>query len=108
MNLKHYYQNIREVEASIPEAYPIVVSLASPDGGKEGTRTETPRRVAAKLITEGAARLASADEAQEFREQQAEAKRNADQIAAANRVQFAVLSPAELNRLKGGARPAKD
>ena len=38
----------------------------------------------------------------EFQDEKAEAKRLADQAAAANRVQLTVISPNELRKLKGG------
>ena len=38
--------------------FPLVVSVETSDGGKGGTKTEVPRRLAAKLLVEGQARLA--------------------------------------------------
>ncbi len=52
--------------------------------------------------------LATAEEAQEFQEQKAEAKRQADQVAAASRMQFTVVSPNELRKLKGTVQPGKE
>jgi hypothetical protein len=43
-----------------------------------------------------------------FRAVQAEAKRVADQAAAAAKVQFTVLSTTELNKLKGASGPSQD
>jgi hypothetical protein len=60
------------------------------------------------MIVEGAARVATAEEAREFQDQKVEAKRQADQIAAASRMQFTVISPNELRKLKGGASTGKD
>jgi hypothetical protein len=57
---------------------------------------------------EGAVRLATADEAREFQEEKAEAKRQADQVAAASRMQFTVISPNELRKLKGAGQSARD
>jgi hypothetical protein len=57
---------------------------------------------------EGAARLATVEEASEFQEQKVEAKRQADQLAAASRMQFTVVSPNELRRLKVGGQQAKE
>ncbi len=107
MDLKVFYRKLREIEATIPEADVVIVSKETPDGGREGIRTEAPRAVAARMVVEGKARLATAEEAAEFREQVAEAKRTADQLAAANRVQFTILSEAELRTLKGGSKPSK-
>jgi hypothetical protein len=108
MDLKIYFQKIRETEASIGETDAVVVSLDTPDGGRAGVKTEAPRRLAARMVVDGRARLATAREAKEFREQVAEAKRQADELAAASRVQLTVLPTAELKRLKEAAKPAKD
>ena len=79
MDLKAYYQKIREVEQSMGEEAPLLVSHATPDGGKPGVKTEVPRYTAAKMIVDGVARLATEEEVREYREQKAEAKRVADQ-----------------------------
>jgi len=107
MDLKVFYRRLREIEASIPEAHAVVVSKETPDGGREGVRTEVPRAVAARMAAEGKARLATAEEAAEFRGQVAEAKRAAEQLAMAGRVQFTVLSEAELRALKSTPRSPK-
>ena len=59
MDLRAYYQEIRDVEAKIPGPCAVVVSVATPDGGKAGTLTEVPRRVAAKMLVDGTAKLAA-------------------------------------------------
>ncbi len=104
MDLRLYYRKIRETEAEIKEADTVVASLETPDGGRAGRRTEVPRAVAARMIVEGTARLATAEEAAEFREQVAEAKRQADQSAAANRVQLTVMTEADLKTLRGAVK----
>jgi hypothetical protein len=101
MDLKLYYQKIRDVSAKIEEAFPVLVSRETADGGKDGILTEVPPGVAARMIVEGTARLASPREADDFRQRQAEAQRVAEQEAAAAKVQFSLLSTDELNRLKG-------
>ena len=95
MDLKAYYQKMRQIEASLPEADVVVVSLTTPDGGRAGLSTEVPRTIAARLIAEGGARLATEDEAQKHREQHAEARCLAEQAARANRIQVTVVSEAE-------------
>src|SRR5579862_5688940 len=104
MDLQIYYKKIREAEESIKNPSVVVVSLATPDGGKDGVRTEVPRRIAAKMLVESAARLATTDEAREVQEEKAEAKRQVDQLAAASRMQFTVISPNELRKLKSGTK----
>jgi hypothetical protein len=104
MDLNVYYQKIRAQEAAIAEEFPVVVSHDTADGGKAGHKTEVPRRLAAKLIVEGFVRLADSIETQTFRDLQAEAKRAADQLAAAAKVQLAVMSALELDKLRGSTK----
>jgi hypothetical protein len=108
MDLQMYYQKIREAEAKIADEFPLMVSVETPDGGKCGTRTEVPRRLAAKLLVEGQARVASKDEARAHREALAEAQRSAERTAAAARLQLTVLSTTELDRLRSVARSTKE
>ena len=104
MDLQVYYQKIREIEATIPDEYPLMVSVETHDGGKGGTKTEVPRRMAAKLLIEGQARLASKEEAKAHRNAVAEAKRAADHAEAAAKLQLTVLSTNELDKLRGEVR----
>jgi hypothetical protein len=69
MDLRGYYQKIREIEAKIAEAFAVIVSLESSDGGKAGTQTEVSRALAAKMIVEGLARLATPEEKRAFESQ---------------------------------------
>jgi len=99
MDLRAYYRKVREVEAGIAEDHVVVVSLATPEGGKAGVRTETPKAIASKLIAEGRARLATHEEAEEFRTANRLAKEKFDQEEAARRMQVVVL-PAEPRKTK--------
>ena len=101
MDLRIYYEKIRELETKIPDEFPVVVSRETGDGGKDGTLTEVPRRLAAKMVVEGLARIASRAEADTFRQTIIEAKRAADQLAEVSKVQLTVLPTAELTKLKG-------
>lgn len=105
MDLRIYYQKIHEVEKELPDAV-VVISLETGDGGKAGVFTEVSRRLAAKLVVEGRARVASQEETQKFRDQQVEAKREAEQAAAAGRVQVTVV-PSDWAPIKGGVRATK-
>jgi hypothetical protein len=107
MDLRIYYQKLRQIEAGLAEGDAVMVSLETPDGGKAGVKTEVPRPTAATLIVENRARLASEEEVAAYRTEAVEAKRLADQAAAANRLQFTVLSEADLRTLKGPARAQK-
>lgn len=100
MDLKVYYQKIRDEQARITDEFPIVVSLETPDGGKPGCCTEVPRAVAAKMITEGSVRLADAKEAEAYRDAQAKARAEAEAQAAASKMEVKFISAAELTKLQ--------
>ncbi len=92
MELKVYYQKLRQIEGSIAEPHVVVVSLETPEGGRAGMLTEVPRPLAAKLIVEGGARLATEEETNGFRERIWGARRLAEESAAASRIQVTVVS----------------
>lgn len=100
MDLKVYYQKLRQTEAAIGERQVVIASLETPDGGRAGVLVEAPRAVAARMIVESRARLATAEEVSSFREQQAEARRVVEEAAAARRIQVTVLSEADLRALQ--------
>ena len=106
MDLKQYYQKIRDAETKIADEFPVVISRETPDGGKEGTLTEVPRRTAAKMMVGGLAQIASQAEKAAFQAAQAEAKQLADQLAAAAQVKLTVLSSTELDNLKNAGSTA--
>jgi hypothetical protein len=84
MDMRTFFQKIKQVETAIPDEFVIVVSLETPDGGKPGLMTEVIRSRAARLVVEGRARLASAEEACEFRK---EAKDAVEAFVRAERAQ---------------------
>jgi hypothetical protein len=100
MDLKGYYQKIRELERSFEATFPVIVSVETSDGGKAGVRTEVPVPIAAKMIVEGSARIATADEAKDFHEQKNDAKRVVDQSDASRRMQVTVVSERDLRAPK--------
>lgn len=91
MDVRTYYQKVREAEKTVTGKDAILVSLATPEGGKAGVYTEAPRAIAAKLIAEGRARLATVAEAEEFQLGVLEARERHEQQEAARRVQVVVL-----------------
>ncbi|HEY1337195.1 MAG TPA: hypothetical protein VGF59_06775 [Bryobacteraceae bacterium] len=103
MDLRQYYKKIRDVEATIGETFPVIVSLETAEGGRAGKRTETPKRIAAKMVVDGFARLATPEEMKEFRDALAEAKRKAEEAAAAaaTKLHVTFVPPDQLKRSKG-------
>ncbi|MEZ5365148.1 MAG: hypothetical protein R2748_23180 [Bryobacterales bacterium] len=109
MDLKRYYGKIREVEAGIEDEFPVVKSLPTEAGGKGGRLTETSRAVAARMIVDGVAELASAEEAAELRRTAEEARAREAERKRAEQVQFHVLSENDLRALvKGGSKARRD
>ena len=91
MDLRAYYAKVREAEATLSGEYVVVVSYATPEGGKAGVLTEAPRAIAARLIAEGRGRAASENEAEDFRAGHREAKSRHDREEAARRIQVMVI-----------------
>jgi hypothetical protein len=107
VNLRDYYQQLRQMADSIAEDHVVVISNATPDGGKAGVSTEVSRATAAKLVVESKAKLATAEEGEAYRAGLREAKLKADQDAAAARLQVTVISDSELRGLRERVRPVK-
>jgi hypothetical protein len=96
VDLKQYFRRMREIESTIVESFPLVVSLETPDGGKPGMVTEVSRATAAKMIIEGRAVLANETEKENYERQQAAARKAAEKAELAKRVQVAILANPEL------------
>jgi hypothetical protein len=107
VDLRDYYQQLRRVAETIADEHPVVVSNSTPDGGKAGVRTEVSRAIAAKLVVEGKARLATDDEGEAYRGGLREAKLKAEQDIAAARLQVTVISDSELRGLRERVRLPK-
>jgi hypothetical protein len=109
MDLRIYYQKIRECEAKIGTEFPVVRSKETADGGKGGTFTEVSKSTAAKLIVDGVAELASDDEMEQFREQVEMAKKAVDERTAAIAAQRLTLVPQqEIEYLRANQRSSRE
>jgi hypothetical protein len=98
VDLRVYYGKVREAEATLTEENPVMISLATSEGGKAGVATEAPRYVAAKLIAEGRARVATADETEQFKEAHREAREKHEQQEVARRIQVVVVPQQDLKK----------
>lgn len=107
MDLRLFYQKLRSIEQEIASPHVVVVSHATPDGGKAGQKSEVSRSIAATLILEGRARLATAEESAEYQGEVQEALQSAQQRAAAERVHVNLISDADLRALKSAVRAEK-
>jgi hypothetical protein len=102
MDVKQYYRKIYEVETGLSDKYPVVVSLETSDGGKPGVLSEVPRSVAAKMVVEGRAELASSTEKERYFAEQAFTKKAAEKAELARRLQVAIISDGDLRAAKNG------
>jgi hypothetical protein len=100
MDLKIFYQKVREAEMQITDDPTIVVSFETSDGGKADVVSEVPRPVAARMIVEGKARAAEGPEAAQYRKQIDDARRRIDEETDARRVQVRVISESELRSIR--------
>jgi hypothetical protein len=92
MDLRRYYQELRQKEAEIEGKDIYVVSLETADGGRAGVITQVPKAVGCRLIVEGKARLATREEAEQY-EQEEEKKRAAiEHQEYARRIQVQVVA----------------
>ena len=95
MDLRHYFRKMREIEATIKEPQTFVSSLETSDGGKAGIITEVPRELAAKMIAEACAVLATEEEREQFLEEQANNRAAAQQAEMARRLHVTLVSDGE-------------
>jgi hypothetical protein len=100
MDIRMYFQKMREVEHAISGVFAVVRSLETPDGGRAGMLTEVSRAIAAQLVVEGKARLATEEEAREYKERVDQSRAEAEQAAAASRMQFTILTEQEARVLR--------
>jgi hypothetical protein len=104
MDIRVYFQKIREAERTIQDPWVVVVSLETPEGGKPGRATEVSRASAAQLIVENKVRLADADERANYYKAAEEARQAAEEAAMTGKIQVTVVSDAANRAAK---RPEK-
>jgi len=106
MDLRAYYQKIRKLEAQIPDESAVIVSMETSDGGSPGHLNEVRRELAARMVVEGRARLATDEEATAFRQQQAKTYEQARQEEAAAQ-RRGVLTEPELRAIRSALRQSR-
>ena len=96
MNVKAYYQKIRELERTLADSFVVIVSHDTPDGGRGGLLTEVPKHLAARMIADERAHLASEDATLQFREKSADAKRTVEALLPADKRQVRSVPASEI------------
>jgi hypothetical protein len=107
MDLRAYYRKIRDLESTLDE-FVIVKSLPTESGGKGGVLSETSRSTAARMTVDGVAEIASAEEAEEYRQSREEARKAEQERLRSSQIQFNVITDAELRSLARGGRSRKE
>lgn len=100
MNLKDYYREIDAELAKIDTKFVHVISLVTPNGGREGIVSEVNRETAAKMIVEKRARRMSEEEVAQMQAGREEAQRQKDLADLQDRVRMTRLAEEELVALK--------
>lgn len=100
MDLKTYYSNIRAVEATLTGEHIVVMSLATSEGGKAGVATEVPRYVAAKMINDVRARVATDEESEMFYMEAEDRRLRFEQEEEARRMRVMVIPASDLRKSK--------
>jgi len=108
MDLKVYYRNVRKIEEQIDGADVVIESCETPDGGRAGVLSEVSKRMAAKLVVDGRAKIASEEAAKAYREGLEQARQQALEERAARRVRVAVIPESELKSRRGAQRPGRE
>jgi len=96
MDLRQYFRKIREIESSIEDRDALVSSLETPEGGKAGIVSEVSRPIAAKMIAEGRAVLATAEEREKYLRDLAERVAESERVELAKKVHVTLLREPEL------------
>ncbi len=115
MDVKTYYQKIRDTETTITSPFTVVISQQTDDGGKKGVLVEVSKHLAAKMVVEGSAQLASASQSAAFQQAQEAACRAVEDAAAAAKVEVTMVSSDDfkkltddMKKLKSGAKVTKE
>jgi len=108
MDLREYYRKIREIEQTIDGPCAIIASLATPDGGRAGVLSEVARNVAARMVADSKAALATSAEAARYRQERQDEAARISGERLTSRLQSALLSEAEIRRFREGLGLGKE
>ncbi len=95
MDLRVYFQKVRQLEATIPHEHLVIVSEDTGDGGKAGVLTEVARHTAAKLIIEGRAKPATEEQTKAYYAAESAKRETAQRAEFANKVQVTLVAEPE-------------
>ncbi|MBL8179946.1 MAG: hypothetical protein JNK48_35025 [Bryobacterales bacterium] len=95
MDVKQYFQRVRELAMQLPGEEVVIKSLPTPNGGKAGILTEVNRQTAAKQIIDGNAVLATEKESTEYYSEMEAKRQIAERALALSRLQISLSTAAQ-------------
>ena len=108
MDLTAFFRKIRQLEKEIAGDYAVVVSNETPDGGISGRTANVPRTLAARMVVEGKARLATPEESARHHSEMARASEEGRKRELLGRAQVRLLSDGDIEALRSALKPAKN
>jgi len=103
-----FYRKIRQLEKEIEGDHVVVVSNETPDGGVGGRTTNVAKAVAARMVVEGKARLATPEESAQYHAETARAIDAARKRELLGKAQVRLLSDGDVEALRNALKPAKN
>ena len=107
MDLTVFYRKVRQIEKEIAGDYAVVVSSETPDGGVSGRTANVPKAIAARLVVEGKARLATSEESERHHAETAHAIEAGKKRELLGRAQIRLLSDGDIDALRSALKPAR-
>lgn len=108
MDVMGFYRKIRQLEKEIEGDHAVVVSNETPDGGISGRTANVPKAIAARMVVEGKARLATPEESAQHHAETARAIEAGRKRELLGRAQVRLLSDGDIEALRGALKPAKN
>jgi len=108
VDLTVFYRKVRQLETEIAGDHAVVVSNDTPDGGVSGRTANVPKAIAARLVVEGKARLATPEESERHHTETAHAIEAGRKRELLGRAQIRLLSDGDIEALRGALKPTRN
>lgn len=97
MDVKQFYQQVRELSAQLPADTLVIKSLSTTNGGKAGVFTEVSRQTAAMQIILGTAVLATSEESTTYYRDMEAKRQLAEKAQALTRLQVSLSTATQFH-----------
>lgn len=107
MNLRKYYDQVQQIRQDIKEPFVFLSSLATSNGGKAGCVSEVPAELAARMIADGVAQFATAEEIDAYQSEAEALRVTAREEQLRHRVRITLVNEGDLQVAaeKASAKP---